>query len=263
MIPKILHYTWFSGDEMPQIVNECMASWKRHLPDFEFRLWNMDAIKDIDAVFLRETLSVKKWAYAADYVRLYALYHEGGIYLDTDVMVYKSFNDLLDNKVFIGKEDTLHELPMECSWANYLTSHCMGAVPHSDYIKNCLRYFENRHFILSHDENLPQRLRFNFVLLPYIQAVIAREYGYDWDPKVQTIQHCKDGLVIYPSDYLNGYKYLPSTYCQHFAQGSWREGYNAILDINQVPYRYTLKLKIHRFIKIFLLNHSYIIKRIN
>ena len=108
MIPKILHYTWFSGDEMPQIVNECMASWKRHLPDFEFRLWNMDAIKDIDAVFLRETLSVKKWAYAADYVRLYALYHEGGIYLDTDVMVYKSFNDLLDNKVFIGKEDTLH-----------------------------------------------------------------------------------------------------------------------------------------------------------
>ena len=91
MIPKIIHYTWFSGDEMPQIVNECMASWERHLPDYEFRLWDMDAIKDIDAVFLREALSVKKWAYAADYVRLYALYHEGGIYLDTDVMVYKSF----------------------------------------------------------------------------------------------------------------------------------------------------------------------------
>ena len=261
MVPKIIHYTWFSGDEMPQILKDCMASWKQYLSDYEFRLWDMNAIKDIDSVFLKEALSVRKWAYAADYVRLYALEREGGIYLDTDVLVLKSFDDLLANKVFIGKEDTIHELPMECKWANYLTSHCMGAEPHAEYIKDCLRYFENRHFILSADEELPQRLRYNYVLLPYIQAVIAREYGYDWDPRVQTVQHCKDGLTVYPSDSLNGFKYLSSSYCQHLAQGSWREGYAAITDLNALPSKLTLKKRVKRFLAKYLLDHSYVIHR--
>ena len=157
MIPKIIHYTWFSGDEMPQMARDCIASWKHHLSGYEFRLWDMNAIKNIDSIFLKEALAARKWAFAADYVRLYALYHEGGIYLDTDVIVFKSFDDLLGNKVFIGKEDSLNILPLSCKFAQYLSSHCMGAEPHAEYIKDCLRYFENRHFILSADEELPQR----------------------------------------------------------------------------------------------------------
>jgi mannosyltransferase OCH1-like enzyme len=101
MIPKIIHYTWFSGDEMPQVIKECIASWKRILPEYELRLWDYNAIKDIDSVFLKEALEVKKWAYAADFVRLYALYNEGGIYLDTDVMVFKRFDCFLNDKCFI------------------------------------------------------------------------------------------------------------------------------------------------------------------
>ena len=260
MIPKVIHYTWFSGDEMPQIVKDCMESWKQILPDYEFRLWDMNAIKDIDSVFLKEALSVNKWAYAADYVRLYALYHEGGIYLDTDVMVYKSFNDLLNHKVFIGKEDALQILPMECRWGQYLSSHCMGAEPHSEFIKDCLRYFKGRHFILSPDEGLSQRLRYNFVLLPYIQAVIALDYGYNWDPRVQIIQNCKDGLVIFPSDYFCGFKFLLCTYCQHLALGSWREGYTTTTEIGSVTY--TMKKRIKRFLKNLLLKYSYTIQRI-
>ena len=260
MIPKVIHYTWFSGDEMPQIVKDCMESWRQTLPDYEFRLWDMNAIKDIDSVFLKEALSVNKWAYAADYVRLYALYHEGGIYLDTDVMVYKSFNDLLNHKVFIGKEDALQILPMECRWGQYLSSHCMGAEPHSEFIKDCLRYFKGRHFILSPDEGLSQRLRYNLVLLPYIQAVIALDYGYNWDPRVQIIQDCKDGLVIFPSDYFCGFKFLSCTYCQHLALGSWREGYTTTTEIGSVPY--TMKKRIKRFLKNILLKRSIIIQKI-
>lgn len=261
MIPKIIHYTWFSGEEMPQILKDCMASWKQYMPDYEFRLWDMDAIKNIDSVFLKESLSIRKWAYAADYVRLYALELYGGIYLDTDVLVYKSFDDLLANKVFIGKEDTMHELPMECKWANYLTSHCMGAEPHSDYIKDCLRYFENRHFILSEDEKLPQRFKYNYVILPYVQAVVANEYGYDWDPKNKTIQFCNNGLVVYPPDYFCGLNFLKCSYCQHLAQGSWREGYTPVSDIKNVLYRFTLKKRIKRVLEDFLLRHSIIFQR--
>ena len=261
MIPKIIHYTWFSGEEMPQIVKECIATWKHLMPDYEFRLWDMNAIKNVDSVYLKESLSVKKWAYAADYVRLFALYHEGGIYLDTDVMVYKPFNDLLDNKVFIGKEDDLNPLPLECRWGHYLTSHCMGAEPHSEFIFDCLRYFENRHFILSTDEHIPQRLRFNYVILPYVQAVIARDYGYDWTHKNQTIQHCDKDLVVYPSDFFCGFKFLSSTYCQHLVLGSWREGYSTSTDINS--FSYIMKQRIKRFISKLFLKCSFTILKLN
>ena len=103
MIPKIIHYTWFSGDPFPEKLQNCINSWKEHMPEYELRLWDMKAAGQIDSIYLKETLNEKVWACAADYVRLYAVYHEGGIYLDTDVMVYKSFNPLLDAVAFIGK----------------------------------------------------------------------------------------------------------------------------------------------------------------
>lgn len=260
MIPKIIHYTWFSGDELPQMVKDCMASWKKYLVGYEFRLWDINAIKDIDSTFLKEALAEKKWAFAADYVRLYALFHEGGIYLDTDVILYKSFDDLLDNRVFIGKEDALNILPMSCKFAQYLSSHCMGAEPGTEYIKDCLNYFEGRHFVLSEDDHLPQNLRFNYVILPYIQAVIARDYGYVWHPKTQSIQYCKNGLVIYPSDYFCGHVFLQNSYCQHFAAGSWRENWEN--QLHQQNYAYNLKCRIKFYIRNFFIRHSYYIKKI-
>lgn len=38
----------------------------------------------------------------SDYFRFVVLYEYGGIYLDTDVEVYKSFDNLLNNKMFMG-----------------------------------------------------------------------------------------------------------------------------------------------------------------
>ena len=251
MIPKIIHYTWFSGEEMPQMIKDCLSSWKRWLPDYDFRLWDMEAIADIDSQFLKETLLMKKWAFAADYVRLYALYHEGGIYLDSDVIVFKSFNDLLDNHVFIGKEQSLHITPVECQWAQFLSSHCMGAEPQSDFIKDCLRYYEDRRFIQSEDEKLPQSLRYNYVILPYIQAAIAHQYGYDWRPQTQMIQQCESGLVVYPSDYFDGFDYLTCSYCQHLALGSWRR--DSGLGKKKIPFLIKLKRRIARAVKRFLL----------
>ena len=261
MIPKIIHYTWFSNDEMPQVVKDCMSSWKKILTGYEFRLWDMQSIESIESVFLKEAISVRKWAYAADYVRLYALYHEGGIYLDTDVMVYKSFDDLLNNKVFIGKENALNINPVDCKWAQYLTSHCMGAEPYAEYIRDCLRYFDGRSFILSDDEKLPLCLRYNYVILPYIQAVIAQGYGYKWNPKLQTIQHCDNGLTIYPSDFFCGYVFLDTSYCQHLALGSWRDKYNISTDIKSTSY--IIKMKFKRIVRKFVFRFSYTIKKID
>lgn len=261
MIPKTIHYTWFSGDEMPRKIKECIESWKKKLPGYALRLWNMDATREIDSIFLKEALAVRKWAYAADFVRLYALYHEGGIYLDTDVMVYKSFDDLLDNHVFIGKEDSMHFVGDGNRGVQYLSSHCMGAEKGAEFIYDCLSYYNERHFVVSHNEKLTQCLRYNYVLLPYIQATIAKEYGYQWSPKIQQIQKCRDGLTIYPQDWFCGFSYIRESYCQHFALGSWRENYTQYTFANSLKQRIIKKLK--RFFQKMLLKMSYVVMKVD
>lgn len=249
MIPRLIHYTWFSGEKMPDQLIKCIESWKFQNPDYAIKLWDMAAIKNIDSVFLKEALSLKKWAYAADYVRLWAIYNEGGIYLDTDCMLLNPLDAFLDERFFIGKENSIHflgHIP-----AQYLSSHCFGAEKGHPYIKDCLSYYENRHFITSTNQKLPIPLRLNYVLLPYIQAEIARLYGYDWRPLNQTIQHCNEGVTIYPTEYFDTIEKKTFSVCQHLALGSWRE------EKAKEPV-YNLKYKLQwRFLSIF----KYILKK--
>lgn len=220
MIPKTIHYTWFSGEAYPERITRCIDSWKQHLANYKFRLWDMEAIQSIDSIYLKETIAAKKWAYAADFVRLYAIYNYGGVYLDTDVLLYRSFDEFLENRAFIGKENSLHFTGSMSS--QYLTSHCFGAEPRHPFIERCLSYFENRHFVTSDITTLPIPLRYNFVLLPYIQAEIARQFGYDWKPLNQTIQQCDEGLVIYPTEFFDCSKQTNLSVCRHLALGGWR-----------------------------------------
>ena len=107
-IPRIIHYMWFSNEPFSEQIIECIESWHRLMPDWEFRLWDRTSIENLDSCWLAETLYTEKWAFASDYVRLYAIYQYGGIYLDTDVMVYKSFEPLLFEQAFIGREAGVH-----------------------------------------------------------------------------------------------------------------------------------------------------------
>ncbi len=220
MIPKIIHYTWFSGEPFPEKILACINSWKQFLPDYELKLWDMKSLEQIDSMFLREALAEKKWAYAADFVRLYAVYNEGGIYLDTDVQIYKSLDPLLSHRAFIGKENSVH---FEGGFtAQYLSSHCFGAEKGHPYIKECLSYFKDRNFITSKNTELPQSLRYNFILLPYIQAEIARRYGYEWRPLLQEKQACREGLIIFPTIFFDPQIPNGDSCCKHLALGSWR-----------------------------------------
>ncbi len=89
MIPKIIHYCWFGGKEMPPLVQKCIKSWKEHLPDYEFKLWNEENFDINSSEWCKGAYENKKYAFVADYVRLIALYKNGGIYLDTDEKMEK------------------------------------------------------------------------------------------------------------------------------------------------------------------------------
>lgn len=142
MIPKVIHYCWFSNDRKPQNVARCIESWRAHLPDYEIKCWDMDAVRGIQNPFLQQALEYKKWAFASDFVRLYALYHEGGIYLDSDVQVWGRIDDLLDNDFFTGLEmrDKEHT-------QIYLEAAIMGACKGNEFVEKCLELYESRVFV--------------------------------------------------------------------------------------------------------------------
>lgn len=221
MIPNIIHYCWFSGEEMPEIVKACIASWHEHMPDYEYRLWDMESIRDVDVPFLREALECRKWAFAADYVRLYAVEKYGGIYIDADVEVFKSLDPYLSNRMFIGREISANMLgnrPL-----NFLTSHIFGAEAHHPFLKSCLKYYETRRFIIAHDEELPEQLRYELRISPEVQAMVASlNYGYDASLRNNHVQYCSQGLVIYPSEIFDAAFPSKDSVCRHLCLGSWR-----------------------------------------
>lgn len=131
MIPKIIHYCWLSDDPFPKKVEQYIASWKRYLPDYEFVLWNFNRFDKNESLWVKQAFEAQKYAYAADYLRLYALYHFGGIYLDSDVEVFKSFDDLLDLPYMLGTEGD-----------GWIEAGIMGAEKGSDWVKDCLDFFD-------------------------------------------------------------------------------------------------------------------------
>ena len=83
MIPKIIHYCWLSGEPIPWQLQICMASWKKYLPEYEFVMWDTQRFDINSLLWTKQAFEAKKYAFAADYIRLYAVYTYGGIYLDS------------------------------------------------------------------------------------------------------------------------------------------------------------------------------------
>ena len=113
MIPKIIHYCWFGGNPLPEDAQKCIASWKKYLPGYEIKEWNESNFDVNCCPYVSEAYQAKKYAFVSDYVRVYALYNYGGIYLDTDVEVKKSFNNFLNiikSIGFVGAAVLLHYL---------------------------------------------------------------------------------------------------------------------------------------------------------
>jgi len=136
MIPKIIHLCWLSGDPYPAKIVKCLATWKKFLPDYEVILWDTNRFDLNSSIWVKQAFEKKKYAFAADYIRFYALYHHGGIYLDSDVEVLKSFDDLLDLPYFMGAEK-----------AQTPEAAIIGAEKGCDWIKACLDYYQDRPFI--------------------------------------------------------------------------------------------------------------------
>ena len=114
-----------------------MESWKRLLPSYEFKKWDLSLFPLEKSEWVKQAFETKKYAFAADYIRLYALYTEGGIYLDCDVEILKSFDDLLVLPYFICKENS----------PQGIEAATIGAEKGCPWIGKCLDYYVERSFV--------------------------------------------------------------------------------------------------------------------
>lgn len=230
MIPKKIHYCWLSDEPFPRKIRKCMDTWRKTHPDYEIVRWSTNNF-DVNAIpYVKEAFEAKKWAFAADYIRMYALYTEGGIYLDSDVILLKRFDDFLDNSFFSSME--YHPLQIEkCGTMQYIDSEghrtadkyiegiqiqaaVMGAEKGCPFVKQVMDWYKDKHFV-NEDGSIATN-----VLSPYIYARVAEEMGFlykDIDQQLPGRVH------IYPSETFAGNKYevTPNSYAIHLCAHSW------------------------------------------
>jgi mannosyltransferase OCH1-like enzyme len=128
---KKVHFIWL-GSELPSKNKEIVAEWKELLPDFEFFLWNEENTKKYDCLFLRQCIRKKAYAFAADYLRLKIVNEYGGFYLDTDMKLIKSLNDLEVGSFMIGEQE--ENIP---NWGIFYSEK------NSMILNECLSRYEN------------------------------------------------------------------------------------------------------------------------
>lgn len=136
MIPPIIHLCWLSGEPYPPLIDKCIKSWKDKLPNYTIKIWDTNAIDINSNIWLSQAFKNKKYAFAADYIRFYALFNYGGIYLDADVEVLKSFDELLNKEYFLCEEA-----------GGDVEAAVIGASKGLSWIKECFDYYKDRHFI--------------------------------------------------------------------------------------------------------------------
>lgn len=135
MIPKIIHYCWFGRGEMPGLMKKCIKSWKKFCPDWEIVLWNEDSFDVNSTLWTKQAYEAKKYAFVADYVRIWTLYHQGGVYLDTDQEIIKPLEPFLKHDAFMGFLD-----------ATNISAGVLGAEKEHPVMKLMLDYYEGREF---------------------------------------------------------------------------------------------------------------------
>lgn len=104
MIPKVIHYIWLGGKELPPIAKKCIASWQKFCPDYEIKRWDETNLDLNKYQFVKDALEAKKYAFASDVLRTDILYNHGGIYFDIDVELLKPIDEFLSHDCFMGFE---------------------------------------------------------------------------------------------------------------------------------------------------------------
>lgn len=226
MIPKILHYVWMGANPLTPLAEECLVSWKAAMPDWQIMRWD-ETNFDIAAapLYVRQAYEARKYAFVSDYVRLWALEQYGGVYVDTDVKVLKSYEPLLNDTAFIGLEESKAHLPGTC---------VMGCEAHCKWVKDMLALYDEIEF-LKPDGSLDMTTNVDrmgqMMIEKGLNQVNSEELRVKSMKPWKEIQYLEEwGLRIYTHDYFSPItstrvmRKTKNTYSIHYFAESWRDG---------------------------------------
>ena len=207
MIPKIIHYCWLGGNPLPKSAKKCIKSWKKYCPDYEIIEWNESNYDFTKNQYMKEAFEAKKWGFVPDYARLDIIHKYGGIYLDVDVEMVKSFDTLLNYRGFAGFESP-----------EYIALGLgFGAESGNSIIKKVMDDYNNLHF-LNEDGTCSD------VGSPRINTLALKEMGLKCDGSFQLI----DNFAFLPMEYLCPKSFddgimrkTKNTYSIHHYDSSW------------------------------------------
>ena len=175
-IPKVIHYCWFGKNKIPEQFQKYIDTWKQWCPDYQIVEWN-ESNYDIEKnVYMKTAYEQKRWGFVPDYARLDIIYNHGGIYLDTDVEICKSFDDLLNANFFCGFQ------------RNFFVALGLGfgAVKHNAIIKEFRNFYDD--------------LEFNLTPSPSYQTKVLKKHGLVCN---NTFQNLGNGAFVYPTDFFD------------------------------------------------------------
>ena len=222
MIPKIIHYCWFGGNPLPEDVKVYIDSWKKYLPEFEIKKWdetNFDVNARIDT---REAYYARKFAFVSDVARLEALYEEGGLYLDTDILIKKEVpREWFEREGFAGFE---HD--------EYVGTGIIACTPKHPIIRHFLDIYEHIHYY--------EGLRFSLTTNVRRFTDIMKAQGFIMSNQRQEL----NGFLLFPQivlcgkDWQKGRYDTDETIMFHDFQSTWGQEYL------KHKYKYHLKMLI-------------------
>lgn len=253
---------------LPPLIKKCLKSWHDIVPDYKIKLWTGDMIKNLDFKYLQDALKVKKYAFACDVVRAYALYTEGGIYMDSDVFLKRRFEEYLvhDFVSFVETYDVLNDKEVdEDYYENGMLSKAarteikrremygenaadknpnnkywhrrvsgidisfMASVKGHPFLKAVLDVYRERPFIYEDGTSDSDK----WIIGPYIYAKCAASFGFQIKNEDQLLDN---DMMLFHRELYNNDK---TSFAQHCCNHSWVNNYSS---------HYWIKNKIMRII---------------
>ena len=202
MIPKRIIFCWFGGKEKPDNVKNCIATWKEKMPDWEYLEINESNFDIHFNKYVEDAYNNKAWAFVSDVARLWALYTYGGVYMDTDVIVYQPLDKFLAHKFFTGFEQQ-----------HYCVTATMGAIQGDTLTKEMLDIYNIKTF--EKHENWHE-YETNTVIM---SDIIGKYIDRDRNEYQET-----NGIAIYPRNtFCYSEQQDENTYTRHLMFGNWVE----------------------------------------
>lgn len=228
-IPKKIHYVWVGGNPKSKDIQRCMKTWKKYLKDYEIIEWNETNFDINSNKFVKEAYEAKKWAYVSDYIRSYAIYNYGGIYLDTDVLVVDELDSLLENRAFVGYENP-----------DYPFTAVFGAEPKHPLLKDMLDYYDELSFEFDKDN------QYKNVNTKTVSDILIQDYECKIGNKEQML---REGIKVYKDNILCNPSQDSKTI--HIFTGTWLEGQsNFVKNVNKfIKLRLTTKSRLNVYSK--------------